>query len=98
MVHTSVCKDIIMWFLYRLDKNLLVKVADFGLSRDIYVQDYYKTQCDVPLPVKWLAPEALFDREFSTKTDVVSVTCISLTYGIIIITLKLLLFYSGRLE
>lgn len=85
-----------MWFLYRLDKNLLVKVADFGLSRDIYVQDYYKTQHDVPLPVKWLAPEALFDREFSTKTDVVSVTCIS--NSIIITTLKLLLFYSGHLE
>ena len=76
-----------MWFIFRLDKDLLVKVADFGLSRDVYIQDYYKTQHDVPLPVKWLAPEALFDREFSTKTDVVSVICISLTYCIIIITL-----------
>ena len=55
-----------------MDKNLLVKVADFGLSRDVYVQDYYKAQNEVPLPVKWLAPEALFDREFNTKTDVVS--------------------------
>ena len=76
-----------MWFIFRLDKDLLVKVADFGLSRDVYIQDYYKTQHNVPLPVKWLAPEALFDREFSTKTDVVSVICISLTYCIIIITL-----------
>ena len=57
---------------YRLDKNLSVKVADFGLSRDVYVEDYYKMQGDTPLPVKWLAPEALFDREFSVKTDVVS--------------------------
>ena len=62
----------IVYFICRLDKNLLVKVADFGLSRDIYVQDYYKAQNEVPLPVKWLAPEALFDREFNTKTDVVS--------------------------
>ena len=47
-------------------------VADFGLSRDIYAEDYYKMQSATPLPVKWLAPEALFDREFSVKTDVVS--------------------------
>ena len=64
---------IISYLTCRLDQNLLVKVADFGLSRDVYVQDYYKTQHNVPLPVKWLAPEALFDREFSTKTDVVSI-------------------------
>ena len=49
-----------------------VRVADFGLSRDVYAEDYYKTQSATPLPVKWLAPEALFDREFSAKTDVVS--------------------------
>jgi len=55
-----------------LDENLLVKVADFGLSRDIYVDDYYRMQSGTPLPVKWLAPEALFDREFTVKTDVVS--------------------------
>ena len=59
-------------YIYRLDKNLSVKVADFGLSRDVYVEDYYKMQGDTPLPVKWLAPEALFDRTFSVKTDVVS--------------------------
>ena len=68
----------------RLDKDLSVKIADFGLSRDIYVDDYYKTQSTTPLPVKWLAPEALFDREFSVKTDVVSrdaiiATCSAIT-------------------
>ena len=53
---------------------MTTKVSDFGMSRDIYVSDYYKLDCHVhvPLPVKWLAPEALFDREYSTKTDVVS--------------------------
>ena len=53
---------------------MVTKVADFGLSRDIYISDYYKLDRSVLLPVKWLAPEALFDKSFSAKTDVVSGT------------------------
>jgi len=51
---------------------MTVKVADFGLSRDVYTTDYYKMSHSLPLPIKWLAPEALFDRVFSEETDVVS--------------------------
>ena len=49
-----------------------VKVADFGLSRDIYERDYYS--CDNrknKLPVKWMAPESLEKGIYSSKTDVV---------------------------
>ena len=52
---------------------MMVKVADFGLSRDIYVSDYYRLEHSTPLPIKWLAPEAIFDRVFTIKSDVVSV-------------------------
>ena len=58
--------------LYRLDEHMVAKVADFGFSRDIYTSDYYKLDHPALLPVKWLAPEALFDRTFTMKTDVVS--------------------------
>ena len=52
---------------------MVAKVADFGLSRDIYVSDYYKLNHAALLPVQWLAPEALFDKCFTTESDVVSV-------------------------
>ena len=50
-----------------------MKVADFGLSRDVYETDYYS--CNGRrgrLPVKWMALESLERGIYSTKTDVVS--------------------------
>jgi len=54
-----------------LDENLTVKVADFGLSRDIYERDYYSSDNKkAKLPVKWMAIESLEKSVYSTKTDV----------------------------
>lgn len=54
-----------------LDENLVVKVADFGLSRDIYERDYYSSDnTKTKLPVKWMAIESLEKCIYSTKTDV----------------------------
>ena len=57
---------------YRVDEDLHIKVADFGLTRDIYIADYYRSKETEKLPVKWMAPEALHDRISNEKTDVVS--------------------------
>ncbi|XP_065910248.1 tyrosine-protein kinase Mer-like isoform X3 [Dysidea avara] len=60
-----------------VDKSLQIKVADFGLARDVYMSEYYRHQNATKLPVKWMAPEALNDRKSDEKTDVWSygVTC-----------------------
>ena len=63
----------------RIDENFVIKVADFGLSEDIYCKDYFRqilsgnTQEGViKLPIKWMALESLSDGIFTEKTDVVS--------------------------
>lgn len=58
-------------YWHRLDSFYHVKVADFGLSRDIYETAYYSTEKRGKLPVKWMAPESLATGVFDEKTDVV---------------------------
>ena len=70
MTYTAIC--------YRIDARFVIKVADFGLSEDIYARNYFRQgkqgengEAPVKLPIKWLALESLNDRIFSEKTDVV---------------------------
>ena len=60
--------------LCRLDENSVIKVGDFGLSEDIYSQNYYRQNFKscVKLPIKWMALESLQNGIFTEKTDVVS--------------------------
>ena len=51
-------------------KDYIVKIADFGLARDVHKNDYYRKMGDGCLPVKWMAPEALFQRTYTTRSDV----------------------------
>ncbi|KAI5746919.1 hypothetical protein M8J77_009049 [Diaphorina citri] len=57
--------------------NYVLKIADFGLARDVHCQDYYRKTTDGRLPVKWMAPEALFHRLYTHQSDVWS-------YGILL--------------
>ena len=54
--------------------NLNIRVADFGLTRDIYSTEYYRIEKHTTLPVKWMALESLLDGYFDEKTDVVCYT------------------------
>ena len=58
-------------FVCRVDQDLSVKVADFGLARVIYQTDYYRQHQQMKVPVKWMAPESLHDMISTEKSDVV---------------------------
>ncbi|KAK3860047.1 hypothetical protein Pcinc_024337 [Petrolisthes cinctipes] len=53
-----------------VSEDRIMKIADFGLARDIHSQDYYRKTSEGRLPVKWMAPEALFHRVYTTQSDV----------------------------
>ncbi|XP_065702122.1 macrophage-stimulating protein receptor [Patagioenas fasciata] len=55
-----------------LDETLTVKVADFGLARDVFGKEYYSVRRHrhAKLPVKWMALESLQTQKFTTKSDV----------------------------
>ncbi|VVC95693.1 unnamed protein product [Leptidea sinapis] len=48
----------------------VVKIADFGMARDIYRADYYRKGGKAMLPIKWMPPEAFMDGVFTIKTDI----------------------------
>ncbi|XP_026069214.1 macrophage-stimulating protein receptor-like isoform X1 [Carassius auratus] len=55
-----------------LDESFTVKVADFGMARDVYDKEYYsiKDSKKAKLPIKWMALESLQTQKFTTKSDV----------------------------
>lgn len=64
-------------------RNVLVthgkvaKICDFGLARDIMSDSNYVIRGNARLPVKWMAPESLFEGIYTIKSDVWS-------YGILL--------------
>ena len=66
------CTIVSMILLYRIDLNMVIKVADFGLSVSTGAKKYYRLTGDmgIKLPVMWMAPESLSDHVFSEMSDV----------------------------
>ena len=56
-------------------RNILIandmscRIADFGMSRDLKSNDYYKSKGG-RIPLRWTAPEALLYNRYSEKSDV----------------------------
>uniref|UniRef100_A0A8C8E154 receptor protein-tyrosine kinase n=1 Tax=Oryzias sinensis TaxID=183150 RepID=A0A8C8E154_9TELE len=53
------------------------KICDFGLARDIMNDSNYVVKGNARLPVKWMAPESIFDCIYTVQSDVWS-------YGILL--------------
>ncbi|XP_039982503.1 receptor-type tyrosine-protein kinase FLT3 isoform X2 [Xiphias gladius] len=51
-------------------KGRLVKIGDFGLARDIDNDCNYVVRGNVRLPVKWMAPESIFQGMYTMKSDI----------------------------
>ncbi|XP_066437650.1 epithelial discoidin domain-containing receptor 1 isoform X3 [Eleutherodactylus coqui] len=51
-------------------ENLTIKIADFGMSRNLYAGDYYRIQGRAVLPIRWMAWECILMGKFTTASDV----------------------------
>ncbi|KAL6050579.1 hypothetical protein STEG23_023711, partial [Scotinomys teguina] len=60
-----------------LAQGKIVKICDFGLARDIMHDSNYVSKGSTFLPVKWMAPESIFDNLYTSLSDVWS-------YGILL--------------
>ena len=63
----------------------MIKVADFGLTEDMYNRNYFHRDqseegSEEKVPIKWMAPESIETGIYNEKTDVVS------SYGCVNIT------------
>ena len=83
--------------LYRIDLNMVIKVADFGLAVNIGAKEYYRLtkHVDAKLPLMWMAPESLSDYVFSEMSDIVSHTQY---YSIYSVSESIFISCSGVME
>ena len=53
-----------------VDKDYIIKIADFGLARDVQKDDYYRKVSGGFIPIRWMAPESLFEQRYTIQSDV----------------------------
>jgi len=66
-----------------LDEQLICRISDFGLSRDVVDRDYYVVQTTTKdkdgkliqmtprrLPIRWLSPESIESSKYTIQSDV----------------------------
>lgn len=53
-----------------IGKAYQIKICDFGTYNELYVNDYYKVDGNTPLPIRWMAPESVYQAKYTTKSDV----------------------------
>ncbi|XP_013884638.1 platelet-derived growth factor receptor beta, partial [Austrofundulus limnaeus] len=53
-----------------VSEGKLVKVCDFGLARDVLKNQDYIIRGNSFLPLKWMSPESIFQKIYSSESDV----------------------------
>jgi len=54
-----------------VNDNMVVKIADFGLSQKInFGSNYYKGNDGDAIPIRWMPPESLLQSKFTIESDV----------------------------
>ena len=48
----------------------LLKISDFGLTRDVYENSMYRKSTTGKLPLRWMSVEAIFDQVYTIQSDV----------------------------
>lgn len=48
----------------------MVKIGDFGLARDVHIKEYYRMAGNGLMPVRWMSPESLVLKVFTSKSDI----------------------------
>ncbi|XP_071947776.1 discoidin domain-containing receptor 2-like isoform X2 [Antedon mediterranea] len=51
-------------------KQYTIRIADFGMSRNLYSNNYYKIEGRAVLPIRWMAWESILLGKFTSKSDV----------------------------
>ena len=72
------CKTLLLHVISRIDWHGAIKVADFGLTEDMYCTNYFRrrkseTGSEEKVPIRWMAPESIEDDVYNECTDVVSI-------------------------
>ena len=70
----------------RIAGNGVIKVADFGLTEDMYGTNYFRrtkneTGSEEKVPIRWMAPESIENDVYTEATDVVSYKAVVVVMG-----------------
>ena len=53
-----------------VNSSRTIKLADFGMTRQMFQSDYYRFSRRGMLPVRWMSPESLADGIFTPMSDI----------------------------
>ena len=86
---------------FRIDEKGVVKVADFGLTEDMYCRNYFRrdnneTGGGEKLPIRWMAPESIKNDIFNEATDVVNYTWFPWNINVAMILIILVVIWSDN--